>query len=257
MSSGIRLGAWDYLRWGNIQPIYDENDNLVAAKLVVYHGEPEEYYTFITPEAYNAIEEYIDFRISHGEIINERSWVLRDEFDTTKSSKGIATIPKQLKSAGLKRLIERALYAQGIRKPLEKGKKRHEFQADHGFRKYFKTMTERHMKSLHVEILMGHSVGLSDNYYRISEKELLEEYFKAIPDLSVSNPAMLSGDERIKNLEEEVKTLKLGIESYLAARKFRGQVNHDEVQRYFSSPRKHIHSKLTRIKYGKDKELVY
>lgn len=72
-----------------------------------------------------------------------------------------------------------------MRKRLEKGKRRHEFQADHGFRKYFKTVAERRMKSLHVEMLMGHSTGLADNYYRIPEKELLDEYLKAVPDLSV------------------------------------------------------------------------
>jgi hypothetical protein len=258
MSSGIRLGAWNYLRWGDISPIYDENDNLVAAKVVVYRGEPDQYVTFITPEAYGAVKEYIDFRFGHGETVSEHSWVLRDDFDVSKASKGIASIPKQLKSSGLKRLIERALFAQGIRKPLE-GKRRHEFQADHGFRKYFKTVAERHMKSLHVELLMGHSVGLSDNYYRIPEKELLMEYLKAVADLSVSNSSIPSDDERIKNLEEEVKTLKLGIEGYLAKLKFRGIIQYDdeEIQKYFTAPKKHIHAKLTRIRYGNNKELVF
>ncbi|MGH9909661.1 MAG: hypothetical protein ACRD32_03395 [Nitrososphaerales archaeon] len=196
---------------GDIQPVCDESDdsNVVSAKVVVYHGEPEEYFTFITSEAYEAVKGYIEFRASHGEAISERSWVLRDEFDISKASKGIATIPKQLKSTGLKRLIERALFAQGIRKPLEKGKRRHEFQADHGFRKYFKTVAERHMKSLHVEILMGHSTGLADNYYRISENELLKEYLKAVPDLSVYSSPSVQGEERINKLEEEMMHAKL------------------------------------------------
>jgi hypothetical protein len=37
-SSGIRIGAWDYLRWGNIQPI-EEEGKTVAAKIIVYAGE--------------------------------------------------------------------------------------------------------------------------------------------------------------------------------------------------------------------------
>ena len=37
-SSGIRIGAWDYLRWGNIQPIERES-KIVAAKIIVYAGE--------------------------------------------------------------------------------------------------------------------------------------------------------------------------------------------------------------------------
>ncbi|MCH7560603.1 MAG: tyrosine-type recombinase/integrase [Thaumarchaeota archaeon] len=208
MSSGIRVGAWDYLRWGDITPIL-KDDKVLAAKMIVYRGESEEYTTFITPEAYQALKEYLEFRISHKEIVNENSWVLRDEFDVSKSSKGLATVPKQLKSTGLKSLIERALFAEGIRKPLPKGQKRHEFKTDHGFRKFFKTIAERSMKSLHVEMLMGHSTGLANNYYRIPEKELLEEYTKAIQDLSIyeSTPQ----EDKIQYLEREIREMKMNL----------------------------------------------
>ncbi len=49
-SSGIRLGAWDYLRWGHIIPVRRENV-IVAAKTRVYAEDDEEYFSFITPEA--------------------------------------------------------------------------------------------------------------------------------------------------------------------------------------------------------------
>ena len=52
ISSGIRLGAWDYLRWGNITPIQKDGMDIVAAKMIVYAGEDEEYFTFISSEAY-------------------------------------------------------------------------------------------------------------------------------------------------------------------------------------------------------------
>ncbi len=207
MSSGIRLGAWEYLRWGDITPII-KDDKVIAAKMIVYRGDQAEYTTFITPEAYQALKEYIDFRIAHREIVNEKSWVMRDEFDVSKYSKGFATIPKRLEISGLKRLIERALWAEGVRQPLEKGQKRHEFKADHGFRKYFKTMAEQQMKSLHVEILMGHSTGLADNYYRISEDDLLSEYLKAVPVLSVYQSPLAISDDTIKNIQQEVSKIK-------------------------------------------------
>jgi hypothetical protein len=38
VSSGIRLGAWDYLRWVHIQPIYS-NSEITAVKILVYAGE--------------------------------------------------------------------------------------------------------------------------------------------------------------------------------------------------------------------------
>ena len=55
-SSGIRLGAWDYLKWGDIRPIEKKGIDVVAAKMIVYSGEDEEYYTFITKEAFFALK---------------------------------------------------------------------------------------------------------------------------------------------------------------------------------------------------------
>lgn len=57
-TSGIRLGAWDYLRWGNIKPIRSK-DIVIAAKITVYAGDDEEYFSFITPEAYHTLENWI------------------------------------------------------------------------------------------------------------------------------------------------------------------------------------------------------
>jgi hypothetical protein len=79
MASGaFRLGAWDYLRWNHVTPIITKKDNekggeLVAAKVLVYAGEPEEYYTFLTPEAYNVLKDWMDFRALHGENITGES----------------------------------------------------------------------------------------------------------------------------------------------------------------------------------------
>jgi hypothetical protein len=39
VSSGIRVGAWDYLHWGNIQPVQQEG-KVVAARMI--EGEAEE-----------------------------------------------------------------------------------------------------------------------------------------------------------------------------------------------------------------------
>jgi hypothetical protein len=41
-SSGIRIGAWDYLKWGHIKPI-EKNGETVAAKMIVYAGDQEQY----------------------------------------------------------------------------------------------------------------------------------------------------------------------------------------------------------------------
>jgi hypothetical protein len=60
-SVGFRLGTWDYLQWKHVSPIISKDENakdgeIIAAKLVIYADEPEEYCTFITPEVYNSLK---------------------------------------------------------------------------------------------------------------------------------------------------------------------------------------------------------
>lgn len=50
VSSGIRIGAWDYLQWGHIRSL-EKDGKIITAKMIVYAGEDDEYFTFISPEA--------------------------------------------------------------------------------------------------------------------------------------------------------------------------------------------------------------
>jgi hypothetical protein len=208
VSTGIRVGAWDYMKWKHIIPIRkNENDGAVlAAKLVIYPNEPEEYFTFMTPEAYNAVKEWMDFRASFGEEITGESWILRNTWQKVKPRYshriGLAKYPKQFKSTGIKTLVGRALQIQGIRPKLDlrNGEKNHDWKTLHGFRKFFKTQTERVMKSLNVEILMGHDIGLANSYYKPSEQELFEDYIKSVNLLTINNDK--------SKLERQVEELK-------------------------------------------------
>jgi hypothetical protein len=58
-SGGFRLDAWDYLHWKHVSPITNEKGEVIAAKLRIYAEEPEEYYTFITTEAYFALKDWM------------------------------------------------------------------------------------------------------------------------------------------------------------------------------------------------------
>ena len=205
-SSGIRLGAWDYLRWGDIRPI-EIDGKIVAAKIIVYaEEEDDEYFSFISLEAFNELQNWINYRESSGELINDNSWLMRDLWDTrVPQGRGLVTHPKKLASLGIKRLMERAIWAQHLRKKLEPGKKRHPYQANHSLRKWFKTRCEiAGMKPINVEKLMNHSCGISDNYYRITEAELLEDYLKAI-DLLTINTDKLILEKQVLELKEKSK----------------------------------------------------
>lgn len=84
VSSGIRIGAWDYLRWKDIVPLSNDEGEIVAAKLVVYSGDSEEYYCFVTPEAHRPDE------LSQllWQKITEKSGVMRDIWQTTNTNYG-------------------------------------------------------------------------------------------------------------------------------------------------------------------------
>ncbi len=206
ISSGLRLAAWDDLKFKHIQP-FVENGNIVAAKITIYAGSEEQYDSFITPEAYNALIEWLDFRKSSGEEITTESWLLRNLWDVTTPSggpRGLVTVPKKLKHTGVKSLMERALRAQGIRTQLEEGKKRYPFQTDHGFRKFFKTRCEMSgMLSANTEILMNHSMGITDAYYRPQEKELLADYLKAVDYLTINKKADKKLEREIEGLDKQ------------------------------------------------------
>jgi hypothetical protein len=189
-SSGIRLGAWDYLQWKHIEPITEENGKVIVAKLRVYAGDVEEYFTFITSQAYKALKEWIEFRESFGEKITGNSWLMRDLWQTTNMNYGarwgLATSPKKLKSSGIKRLLERAVWEQGIRRPLTEGANRHEWKIAHGYRKFYKSRAEQIMRPINVEITMGHDIGISASYYKPTEHEVFEDYLKAAQILTIN-----------------------------------------------------------------------
>jgi hypothetical protein len=128
-SSGIRLGAWDYLKWKHIIPLHSKSGEVLAARIIVYAGESDEYYGLISPEAYNSLLSWMEFRSRYGEIITGESWLMRDIWQTSNmkygAKFGLATNPKKFKSSGIKSLIEQDLWEQGIRTKLQPGKKRH------------------------------------------------------------------------------------------------------------------------------------
>jgi hypothetical protein len=210
-SSGIRIGAWETMKWKHVEPIRNDKGEIIAARLQVYAKESGNYRTFITPEAYNELQKYMDFRAMYGEEITRESWVIRNNFKTSDMKRntpaenggginGRAEKPRQLTVAALNRLLVRALYEQGLRESLEEGEKRHQWKAGHGYRKWFKTTAEHAgMKTLYVELLMGHTIGLEANYLRMTEQDKIDEYLKIVPALTFT--------ENVQSLKQQQEVL--------------------------------------------------
>jgi hypothetical protein len=65
---------------------------------------------------------------------------------------------------------------------------RHEVQRNHGFRKFANTqMVQAKVDAAAKEMLLGHSIGLDDKYYRPTPEQLLDEYLKAVDLLTIDD----------------------------------------------------------------------
>ncbi|MEM3437253.1 MAG: hypothetical protein QXP55_01795 [Nitrososphaerales archaeon] len=223
-SGGLRVGAFNWLNFGDIEPIFEHNGKyeiipfteyesclnqgwkFLCAKVTIYRNEPEEYYTFITPEAFHALWQYKKERERYGEIITSSSPLIRDKWDSFQWLRSSSiTEPKRLKSKSISNKILRRLWFLGLR---TEHKRVHEFKQDHGFRKFFETNAKRVLKPEDVERLKGRL----SNYYKPEFEYLLKEYLKAIPYLTISETAQLKdeiekrvvdSDRRIGELERE------------------------------------------------------
>ncbi|MDF0681961.1 MAG: tyrosine-type recombinase/integrase [Candidatus Nitrosocosmicus sp.] len=188
VSSGIRIGAFETLRWKHVTPIASTNGEV--GKILVYPGDREEYYSFLTPEAFSALKDWMNYRLQCGENITKDSFVMRDIWENDDEN-GISN-PRPLNQPAITRILNRAWKAEKIRPSLPKGVKRHEFKSAHGFRKYFKTQAEQaRIPSIKIELLMGHSLGISDSYAKFTEEQMLEDYLKMIDFLTVDQNAVL------------------------------------------------------------------
>jgi hypothetical protein len=231
-SSGMRLGGFQGLSDGCIKPVYNEsNDKLLAAHVVVYKGTKDEYDTFISPEAYHAYEEYRNLRIKFGEKITKNSPVLLRRFDISPDGK-TATIDntKPLALSTIAGIIRIVAYKAGIREASENYNNRYNIKIAHGFRKFFST-TLSSIKAadgsgryaidfIKKEWLLGHALtsvhALEENYNRLDRvKLLLEEYLKAVKELTISDEERLQVE--VKKLQIDISNMKT-VEVQLAAK---------------------------------------
>ncbi|MHB8602676.1 MAG: hypothetical protein ACYC6W_01620 [Nitrosotalea sp.] len=196
-SSGIRVGAFDGLVWGNVTPI-TQGGNVIAAKITVYAGHQEQYYSFLTPECYGTLLQYKKLRESVGEKFAPRSPVIRDTWDNNRYRKQRNQDPGVAIALGSKSIANQmGEFLKKMKLRESKIGTNYEFKQIHGFRKYFKTNAERALKTIDVEKLMGHA----ENYYKPSERYLLEEYLKTVPYLTISEASDLKN-----KLEQQIVT---------------------------------------------------
>jgi hypothetical protein len=121
---------------------------------------------------------------------------------------GLAKHPKKLSVTGIRVLINDAWKIQGLRekripKDGEFNYRKFDFKNMHGFRKFFETECQKVMRELIVSMLMSHDTGIVQHYLRPKEEDILSEYQKAIPLLTVNQEDNTLIEKEIEELREK------------------------------------------------------
>jgi len=170
LSTGIRPGGiYDpILKRKHIVEMTDG-----CAGVMVYDESKEGYWSFLTPEAYNSLKKYFEFRVSNGEILDDDSPLfLNTECNPMAPHSARKIIYKLIKKSGIKRI---------------KNGNRYDKAVIYMFRKRFngKLKMENSVNSNIAEKLMAHKRGLDGTYLQPTREECFREFVKAVPQLTV------------------------------------------------------------------------
>ena len=201
-ASGMRIGGMPDLQIRHLTRI----ENCYA--VLVYENSTEEYTTFLTPEATNLLDEYLDKRRKDGEYLGPNSPLFR-----TKYQLGI-TKAHPMSQGAIEAVVRNLIHKSGLR--INKKGNRYDQQADHGFRKRWNTIvkTTDGVKIIMAEKMFAHStptIRTDETYLDPSIEKLFKEYRKAIPELTIDDSERI----RVKNerLRKENTEYKNGISS--------------------------------------------
>ena len=186
-STGMRIGAIPDLKLKHLTKI----ENFGLYQITVYENTKDEYYCFCSAECAKDIDSYIAYRERCYEKITPEAPLVREQFDRNNPDK--ARNPRHLPLNTLGFHIRELLIAAGIQtvehltETKTNGRLKKEVMRSHGFRKFATTnMIRAKINPEAREMLLGHSIGLSDSYYRPDANEILTEYLKAVDLLTIN-----------------------------------------------------------------------
>jgi hypothetical protein len=215
-STGCRIGALPSLTLGNLTRL----PNYGLYKITFYEGTNNEYYTFTTREAaQTGIDAYLQYRQRCGEKISfnkdTQKWepdntpLLRLQFDVNDllqvrypQPMGLNALRKALESHLMKcglRQMEHPIGetvpnpAKRIRKPISLSK---------GFRKrVISIFIEAGLIHEYREMLVDHDTELDKHYHKPTEEQVLAEYLKAEPYLTIDPSVRLAQENQTLKID--------------------------------------------------------
>lgn len=209
-STGMRVGAIPELKLKHLEKM--END---IYKVTVYENSPEQYITFTTPECSKAIDSYTDMRSRYGEKLEDECFLIREQFDI-KDKLAISKC----------RSISRETIQWKLREITQRSNvKSKQTPNAHGFRKFFATqLVEADLNTEKRWKLEGQNLKANDpSYVGITEKRLIQEYQKAINNLTINEENRLK--LKVQALEDEsneIQNLKKQLCKHGYAKEVRG-----------------------------------
>ncbi|MFZ1077925.1 MAG: site-specific integrase [Nitrosotalea sp.] len=186
-STACRIGAISELK---IKHLSDMPDN--CKSVLFYEGTNEEYDGFLTPEASQIINEYLNKRRKDGEYLNDESPLFRASYQV-----GVQKA-KPLSLNSITQILHRLVKQIDTRKRIGN---RFNVMMAHGFRKRFATIIKLDNKiSWSVgERLLGHKTYLEREYFRPVKNELFTEFKKIMPDLIIDQSEKLRVEAHLKD----------------------------------------------------------
>lgn len=174
-ASGIRVGAVPGVRFKDLEKI----ENCYCVK--VYGGSMYEHFTFLTPEATKALDEYT----------KSRDFEREQEFKIGFHGRGL--VPKDemrifFMSYNSIRLCLNRIVRRAKLQEIKEGK-RYDKPTAHAFRKRWNTIlkSNKDINSNLIEVMMGHShIALDKHYLKPTREILFAEYQKGIDDLTIN-----------------------------------------------------------------------
>ncbi|PWU82673.1 MAG: hypothetical protein DLM72_00540 [Candidatus Nitrosopolaris wilkensis] len=242
-SSAIRVGFIHSLKVGHLNKIPIHN----IYKISVYKKSRQEYYTFCSPECYNAINAYLSHRKAIGEGITPDSPLFRiDQQTDIELIKDAQPLTYSAVKSRLRLLLLRSGLAKRhpINENNKNGRRRNEVASAHGYRKFAITQMGRAKMDGEIrEMLAGHKKW-NYVYLKYSEEDLLQEYLKAVNLLTINEENRLK--VKVNELEQknlEIAQLKQQMEEMQEAK--RDEENEiDELAKKFERMEAYFNNKL-------------
>ena len=198
-SSGVRIGGME-LNWKDVVPIYDEDGRLregagvlkedaskpvACAMLRVYANTFAEYAAFITPEAYEAVQDYRAVWAQEAGREPEPGEPL-----LKRAGPSVAGLTQD----GIKQRAYKAIWSAGLHGSETKEGHRYNVPGMNGFRRFCNKALKDAVSDdsplsslIKKERMLGHTgiIKLDINYYKIDPLEIAKEYLRAVPGLTI------------------------------------------------------------------------